>query len=824
MREQTSLRLHTAVRWGLVARAAVWTVLWAYVLLLAGSLSGLIAFPLQAASAVLMTGAVGVWLGSRLVQRRALPRTGLEWALIAVVATQLIATFFSQDVRRSLSPVAQSLAYLLLFYGAFDLARAGSPPNTKGGWSVDLGETLLLLIGAVVVGLALVGPDGLWPVYAEWRALAADLPYAPGFQHRSFAVLGDPNLLAGTLNVLIPLVLARAVATPRRLPRVALGGLAGAALLVHAFTGSRGGAVALAAALGVLVGLWFTVVSPSMRERAWSTVRARPWLVRGLALLVLILAAIIAWRMVSFRGYAMQAPLIEARATFWEAALRAFIDSPLWGVGPGTYPTSYMRVVSVPPERLFLHAHSLLFVTLAECGLLGIGALAWLAAGAGRALWRARLGRSYEARTRWAAVVAAAAGFAVHAQFDDFSRLLAVPVPLIVLVGSVLGESSESGEARTFSPLWLVAPGLMVAAFSVYTLRAHALSEQAVDAGVAGDWPRAARLFEQAASSDPSFAFYAEQAGYAYGRLAADADRSALEAGIRHLERATALEPAYALHHANLAALYWQAGRPAEALAAMRRAVALAPGAAMFQLNLGAYEEALQHTEAARLAYDAALTLNPAQAGSSYWTLTPLRQSVLANWKAHSDVTPNVLEQTRALLAAGDDAAAEQLLLAEWGRDTQQTLVYVAWAELARARGDEALAERYLRAAFWVQTPDVGAQLQAVLSAAELARAQGRTDVAIRNYQTVLEGVTDYGSLGWWTAGWTPHANFAFQRRALPVDVLPQVIRADFSHTLGLRLLPLGELYAAKGEAAHAQQVYATLLQHDPALREVIAP
>ncbi|MCS6800291.1 MAG: hypothetical protein NZ898_17510, partial [Myxococcota bacterium] len=182
--------------------------------------------------------------------------------------------------------------------------------------------------------------------------------------------------------------------------------------------------------------------------------------------------------------------------------------------------------------------------------------------------------------------------------------------------------------------------------------------------------------------------------------LAAEGDTAALEAGIARLERARDLEPAYAVTHANLAALYWQAGRRADALAAMQQATQLAPLAATYHLNLGLYAEALSQPETARAAYRRFLSLRAASAGLSFWSETPVRREALAT--ATLPESPP-LERVRALVAAGQLNEAEQELLAAWRDNTQLPWVYTGLAELARARGDWALAERQIENALWVQ-------------------------------------------------------------------------------------------------------------------------
>jgi hypothetical protein len=598
---------------------------------------------------------------------------------------------------------------------------------------------------------------------------------------------------------------------------------------VQAFTLSRGGQAGLVVALAVLAVLWVGVVSETARARAvavWRWLRARPVLSLALAAVLVAAFAFAAYRVLSSEGSATQGPATQARSQFWGAAWQAFTSSPLWGTGPGTFPTDYMRYNSAPPDRLYLHAHSVAFTTLAESGLLGLGAVAVAVAAIAWALWRVRRKSTFAARARWAAVAASWAGFLAHSQVDDHTRYLAVALPLAILLGCALAEEAEDKSPRSastlarFHPLWLLVPGLTAALFTGYSLRAYALSEQAVDAGSGGDWARASQLFNEAANADPALAFYWQQAGFAYGWLAAEGDAEALLTGIARLERGRDLEPAYAVTHANLAALYWQAGRRADALAAMQQATQLAPLAATYHLNLGLYAEALNQPTVARTAYQRFLELRPASAGLSFWNETPTRRDA---WAAATLPETVALEKVRAQLAAGRVNDAEQFLLAAWRDNAQLPWVYIGLAEVAQARGDWALADRQIENALWVQNVHIEQQVAALLTAGEIVQAQGRTAEALARYENVWWAVSEYGSLGWGSAGWTPHAYFVYQRRALPVDELPQLTRADLSPEMARRLLPLGELRLADGQREAAADLYRALLRAEPALVEARA-
>lgn len=796
-------------------REAGLILVWAYVILVAGAVTGLVNFRVQVISATLGVGLLGAWLALRALRRRRIPRAGLESGLLVFLATQLAAALVSPDMRRSLPVVAQYLAYALVFYFAFDLIRSG--------WPAELFEKTLLVVGGIVVGLALLE---LAQLYLGWRALAADLGFAPPFAYRLYAVFGDANLLAAFLNLLIPLAAARGLASRSWAARGLISLFIIAAIGVEYFSSSRGGFLGLATASAALCAAWIWFASPEAGERAqraWAWLRARPSALAFGCLAGLILAAWAGARLLQSGGDATHSPALVARTGFWEAAWLAFKDSPVWGSGPGAYPTDLMLNTSMPPSRPYLHAHSVPFTFAAESGLIGLAGVGFAGVTAARALWRARRGLDFASRARWAGIFAAFAGFSVHSLADNHLRFPAVAIPALVLLSLAL---TLHPPPSTLSPLWLILPGLALSGFTAYSLRAQWYGELAIDAALADDWTLAAQRFDEAARRDPALAHYWLQGGFAYGMLAANGETDALEAAIERTRRGLALEPRYALNHANLAALYWQAGRREAALAEMRRATDLAPQAGIFWLNAGAYLETVGEGGAAMLDYRAALDADPTLADSAFWAGSPLRAASLAEWQAarpavgEPAMAAQYAARARREIEAGDLPAAESDLASGWRLDSQNGAVYLGLAELTAVRGRWTDADRYLQVALWLQSQSNVEKVWPLLTWAELARRRGDSDAAIARYRQAFDAVTEYTVYGWGSWGWNPYAWFVFQRRGLPVDVLPQVTRAEFTSALGRRLLPLGELYEARGDRESALMVYRRVLAGDPSSAE----
>jgi hypothetical protein len=143
----------------------------------------------------------------------------------------------------------------------------------------------------------------------------------------------------------------------------------------------------------------------------------------------------------------VKSPDPPSRAELWRAALALFRRRPLLGVGPDNFRRRYEDIL-VSPEGLRyedqrIHANSLFFETLADEGLLGMGALAWLAFAL---LCRLR----HSTRLGLVAGVAtgvASGAFFVHGAFDYFFEF----TPLFGLFWLLLGlvaTSTPDGERQ----------------------------------------------------------------------------------------------------------------------------------------------------------------------------------------------------------------------------------------------------------------------------------------------------------------------------------------------------------------------------------------
>ncbi|MGE0708700.1 MAG: O-antigen ligase family protein [Planctomycetota bacterium] len=171
-----------------------------------------------------------------------------------------------------------------------------------------------------------------------------------------------PGLLASACCALLPL--AGVALWARRRAPAAAGAALGVALLLAGLvlSKSKGGVVTLAGVAGVLA-----LLLPALA----------PWR-RGLALAALVVMALLGVVGAVALGLGPErigvGLSLTVRMEYWEAALRAWREAPLLGLGPNQFREYFLWAKSLRAEET-LHAHQLALQVLAEGGLLGLAAL-----------------------------------------------------------------------------------------------------------------------------------------------------------------------------------------------------------------------------------------------------------------------------------------------------------------------------------------------------------------------------------------------------------------------------------------------------------------
>ncbi len=754
--------------WYLLAEAGL-LLIFAYLLLLAGSSNGVINYDLTRFSLGLITvlavawsvgAGLQLWGGGALVLPLARP-------LALFLMVYLLTAFTSIDPRRSLGDFWLMLGYACAFMVTANLVA--------WGWPRELFVKTTLIVGGVLLGL---GWYSVWTWYQAWLASAPG-QWLPTVIYR----LPAANTLAIFWYMLLLMAVARLGAMRGRLARGLVALWSVAALGMIFFTSSRGGWVGTAAGLMTLaaLGLWRAQWLARWR-RGWQQGAWRSWRVGVLAGVAVLAVGGLAWLVYrQWNHPSHQGGLLTSRDYLWQPAWQAFVASPLVGQGPFTFGSLYMRFNAVPPSPLYIHAHSVYFNFLAETGLLGITALAILAVTAGLALWR-QLRRldGYD----WAVAAGAlgvAAALAVHGLVESVNIEPSNSLLVAILLGAALAprpaEEAHLG-ARLPGRGWPALAGvaaLLVAGW--YGLWLSTPLHWGVVAANQSRWAEAASNLQEAARRDSRSALVYQQWGLAESVLAKNGEAGALDQAVAAFEQATRLDADWPLNHANLGALYAAAGNPAAALTQMREASRRNPQASLYLLNLGQTAEAAGSADEARRAYADALKIEAEPA--YFWRSTPLRA---AAWAARPPATHSVLnvgDVVHTEVAAGQIQTAERLV-SDTALEAAATDLEVGWARAELAAGHQDFA-------------------------AAAAQGQG----LVNRYL----GQSVYGPGKFGDPSYGP---FLFRREAMALDLVPQLMQVPVPDRWAERMVRLGDWYTAAGQATQAAGAYRAVLHYVP--------
>lgn len=588
--------------------------------------------PVRAAAHAALTILLGGWLIGRIRGGRGLPATPLNGPLYAAAGVLALAAAFSLDPRMAVEHAWWPLVHMLIFFVCAGLLQSG-----RGRWLA----AALFLAGGITVSFAgaeFIGWAGRVAAAVDlgaWLRGAAEFP--PVVPMLSLP-LHVSTALAGFVTPQVVAAWAMAAAARRRGERIAWALLGAGLAAVLLGAGSRGGLLALGAA--VIVFLLLRLI-----PRLWA-VRSRPrrdWArpLAGLAAVLLIGAATIGLVLLIGRSEARSSG-DQVRARLWSAAISAAQDNPVLGLGPGLFGRAN-RLYHEPGTRAdYIHrqAHNIVLNTAAEEGLIGVVALGGLAAAVVWGWSRQRRNASTPQCALWLdAVLAALVAVAVQAQFDVFFTTPFVGLVALLAAYVVTTPNAASRPRRHDKAAAWVALAL-VAGYGLFWLPADLAQAAFERSSYAHDFTAA----EQAAALDPALGLYDLQIAYLIGRQS-EADPSRLPEAIARYEAVLAAEPLWDSGWMLLAGLYERSGRIADALDALDRAAAIQPAsparwnwariadahaAAPDDAIIAAYVDALSRADAPFAAEWAATPLRRAALEAAYAAAGPLRQYLLA--------------------------------------------------------------------------------------------------------------------------------------------------------------------------------------------------
>ncbi|MBL8146595.1 MAG: O-antigen ligase family protein [Anaerolineae bacterium] len=569
----------------------------------------------RAATHLLLTLLVAVWLTMRLRRRQFLPATPLNGPLFAGAAVITLSALFSLDPRMAAEHAWWPLIHALVFFWF--------AAQVQRGRQHMLFEALFL-IGAITViwaGAEFVSWLGRVGAAVDFGALLRGQAEFPSVLPMLSGPLYASTVLAGFVTPQVVVAFGWAATAQRKVHRLALAGLGVALALVLLGTGSRGGLLALAAAV-------ITLLLVRLIPVLWAAIHGKQpgggRVLLGLAAIGLVTAAALGLALTIGRSAARSSG-DEIRVGLWANAASAARDYPLLGVGTGEVGRAF-RLYHTPDQPSdFVHrqAHNIVLNTAAEEGIAGLAVLAWMSAALLVAWVRQRQVASGRHALRLEFVLAALVAVALQAQFDVFyiTPFVALLALLAAYAVTTPGETSaprRAGKVATWAAL------VLVIGYGLAWIPVH-LAEAAFERAA---WQNDRASAGQAAALDPTLRLYPLQVAYMEGQ-AAEADPSRLPEAIARYESGLVSEPAWDTGWLLLAGLYEQTGRIDDALAALGHARAINPaGPAAWNWARIADAHDAAPADAIIAAYAAAISQSPAPLAPE-WASTPRRVAAL---------------------------------------------------------------------------------------------------------------------------------------------------------------------------------------------------
>ncbi len=644
-----AISLADARRWIAMALAGAWA---GYFLFTGMPQLSLHVFPRTIVFHLLIAAIALLYVASLAAARRLPGGSPLDLPVLGFIGAYAIATVASINWRASVEPTLQIGAAIVAFYALSELPLLSAQ---------SLRRAFMLVGGALALyALWVVGND-----YANYVRFVHDVSgihadnIFPPTVPRVHDVSDHPNVLAMLLTLFMPFY---ALAVYRGSFWERAGGIAGIIVGGWAIflTLSRGGWMGVAGGGAFTVaGAWFTLRTQEREDAggAWSWQAYLPSgfsptaLAAVLGAIVLIVGGTLAFLSSSSTrpGWLFRSSL-SPRQDAWRAGLHMFRDHLPLGAGPSSFGLLYPQYAHGDFLVHTQHAHNGFLQVAVDAGLLGIAALALLAAATAYTLWRTWAAGSLEQRLLAVTCGGALVGFSIHNQVDA-GNVWKAPAIALAFVGAIIARNyAEATGARTRGlellctrDVWTRYAGMAIGGTLLALLcvqfagwwridRAHSDYYNGVEALNKGEQP-AIRDLQNAVNADSSDMVYQMLLGQAQATAFQDTqkkDRALIDAAIVHLQRAVALDYRSDLAHANLARAYALAGRNNDAQAEAKKTRVIARFHVPPVLAAGEVFEMIGDTDDAIDTYGQVISMDSGLADATFWQGTPFRRQHLS--------------------------------------------------------------------------------------------------------------------------------------------------------------------------------------------------
>src|SRR5579885_2932241 len=266
-------------------------------------------------------------------------------ATMALIGVMFLSLFVAINYASSLKEIVKWLEFFVLVLIGSQYIR-----TRKQLW------TLVVLICLAAISQACYG-------YAQYFLNLGPIAFVRDASLRVYGTFGQPNPFAGYINMTLSVALALTLLGRGRLLRTCAGVTALLLLTVELLTQSRGGEIALAAAVVFII----FVGMPRLHS------------IFGLFLanllpvsILLPVARVLGTNQISFTNPSAQDYSTAERLAHWIAGIHMFLDHPVLGVGIGNYPDAYPHYYITIFVNSLGHAHNYYINIAAETGIIGL--------------------------------------------------------------------------------------------------------------------------------------------------------------------------------------------------------------------------------------------------------------------------------------------------------------------------------------------------------------------------------------------------------------------------------------------------------------------
>ena len=616
--------------------------------------------------------------------------------------------------------------------------------------------------------------------HRNWVAVTGSLFPLPPIGYRSPGVfLGHPNILAGFLNLIAPIMVVRLI-QEKTWGKRALWGF-GLILVVPTlyFTSSRTGL--MAGIIGVSVTLvllyvpnLYSKVMGRGRKSLWEIVPPRVFFLALFAVVVVL--GFVVFFLIQSQRISTHAPtLISARSGIWGPAIEVIKESPFFGHGPGSFSVFFAQETKIPPGFATSHAHNILLQTAAETGIVGVGLVLWIIVGFILAFLRAWRKSPPDAKVRLATYAGAGIAALSHHSLDYLFESPLYALSVFILFALALREAPNAEFTTVQSERAILIPSMILLVFlvgSTYTAVGASDYWNGVNAGRDGDWETAAEDICRAYEKRPGITLYGFQCSLARAQLYyRSEDPLNLQSALKIQRDALEKDPYWPVHWVNLAALEWENGNTEDAVSHMRLALDRAPANTTFASNLAWMEEALGRDEAAIDAYLQALNADPWLQFSQAFKESDIASQAIEQFDLDSTLFPAralMIEAQEALLQ-GEHHEAEEKFKGALEKDPLSGRVYAGLAQAEQVLGKSDEAWRHMQIAVFIN----GSNSEILFAASTLADGQGREDESQRYLKQAFDQMENQSFS-------SSYYYRSYYRFFLSSDLMPQILRPNY--------------------------------------------